>query len=97
MAEDFGLGRSALTRTRAALAAPPWPVVRSLGAVSSRSHITITAPSGRSCVMREQMIRVTATVITTAHAVEKKLKPMFIRRSNASTSRKTTSPTPQAT
>ncbi|MBA8825541.1 hypothetical protein FHX42_002892 [Saccharopolyspora lacisalsi] len=43
------------------------------------------------------MRRVTAIVMTTAQAVEKKPKPMFIRRSTASTTRKTMAPTPQAT
>lgn len=35
-----------------------------------------TAPRGRSWLILETMSRVITTVITTAHAVEKKLKPM---------------------
>jgi hypothetical protein len=93
----LGLGRWRLTLIRDALAEPPLPVAVSLGAVNSRNHMTMTAPSGRSWVILEQMMRVTATVITMAQAVEKKLNPMFIRRSTASTSRNTTIPTPQAT
>jgi hypothetical protein len=81
----------------AALAAPPLAVAFSRGAVNSRNHIVMTAPNGRSWLIREQMIRVRAIVITTAHAVEKKPNGMFIRRSAASTSRNTTIPTPHAT
>ena len=82
---------------RAALAAPPVADVFSRGAVSSRSHIVITALSGRSWLIREQMSLVSATVMTTAHAVEKNPKPIPSRRSTARTSRNTTMPTPQAT
>jgi hypothetical protein len=57
----------------------------------------MTAPSGRSWLIREHTSLVTAMVITTAQAVGKKLKGMFIRRSSSSTKRNTTIPTPQAT
>nr|BFF00665.1 hypothetical protein GCM10020241_23400 [Streptoalloteichus tenebrarius] len=91
------LGRVGLTRILAALTAPPRAEEFSLGAVSSRSHIRPTADSGRSWLIRAQMIFVRTIVMTRAHAVEKKLNPMPIRRSTVSTSRKTAMPTPQAT
>lgn len=81
----------------AALTAPPRTCGARRGAVSSRSHITATAPSGRSWLIRLQIILVTMIVMTTAHAVEKKLNPNPIRLSMSNTTRKVTIPTPHAT
>jgi hypothetical protein len=80
-----------------ALAAPPLPSWARRGAVSSRNHITVTAPSGRSWLIRLQITLVVMIVITTAHAVEKKLNPNPILRSISSTNKKVTIPTPHAT
>ncbi len=56
-----------------------------------------TAVSGRSWLIREPISRVSRMVISNAHPVEKKLKPMPSWRSTATTTRNTTIPTPQAT
>lgn len=80
-----------------ALAAPPRSSGVPRGAVSSRSHITATALSGRSWLIRLPITRVATIVITTAHAVEKKPNPNPIRRSTSRTRRKVTIPMPHAT
>ncbi len=56
-----------------------------------------TAPNGRSWLIFDVMTRVSAMVMTNAHAVEKNPNPMPICRSTASTTRNSGMPTPQAT
>ncbi len=59
--------------------------------------MAITAPSGRSWLIRAVMNLVSTMVMTKAHAVVKNVKPKPIWRSTVSTTRNTTMPTPQAT
>jgi len=80
-----------------ALAAPPRDCGAHRGAVSSRNHISVTAPSGRSWLIRLQITLVVTIVTTTAQAVEKNPKPKPMRRSISNTTRNVTIPTPQAT
>ncbi|WP_043718969.1 hypothetical protein [Kutzneria sp. 744] len=80
-----------------AVSAPPLPVVDCLGAVSSRTHMVITAPRGRSWLIREPTSRVMTTVITSAHATLKKPKPIPIRRSTVRVRKNTARPMPQET
>ncbi len=80
-----------------ALAAPPRLSGLFRGAVSSRSHIRVTAPRGRSASIREQINLVPTIAIITAHAVEKNPNPKPSLRSINRTSRNATIPTPHAT
>ncbi|AUI63731.1 hypothetical protein BKN51_39980 [Amycolatopsis sp. BJA-103] len=79
------------------MAAPPVPVVRSLGELSSFAAIPATAPSGRSWLILDVINLVITIVATKAQAVEKNPKLQPAHRSAVSTSKKTGIPTSHAT
>jgi hypothetical protein len=93
----LGTGRVARTRTRLALTAPPSPLVRSRGAISSRPHMVRTAPRGRSWLILAVINRVITIVPMKPQAVEKKPKDTPIDRSTVNATRKIGIPIAQAT